>query len=154
MHEANVSKQLPLAKSTKPISANNSPMQIAQSQCFQTTVLCKTAWSQCFQTTALCKMHKTDVSNQRSYAKCTKLMFANNALLQICIKQMFAIRCLLQNCIEPMFAIKGPMQKAWSQYLRTTVLCKMHEANVSEQKPHAKPQEPNVREQISLSNLR
>ena len=95
-------------------------------------------------------------------------MFAIRGLLQNCMELMSAIRGPMQNCIKLMFAIRGPMQNARSKCSQTTVLCKMHEANVHkqqsyakpheanvcEQQSHAKPQEPNVHEQKPLSNLR
>ena len=43
------------------------------------------------------------------------------------------------------------MQKARSQCSQTTVLCKLHEANVSKQQSYAKPHEANVRNQKPLA---
>ena len=48
----------------------------------------------------------------------------------------------MQNCIEPMFANNSPMQNARSQCPQTTILCKLHEANVSEQQSYANCTKP------------
>ena len=68
-HEANVSKQQPYAKSTKPMSANNSPMQTARSQCSQTTVLCKLHEANVHKQQSYAKPHEANVRNQKPHAK-------------------------------------------------------------------------------------
>ena len=80
------------------------------------------------------------------------LMFAIRGLLQNCIEPMFANNCPMQNYTKPMSTNNRPMQIARSQCLQTTILCKLHEANVHKQQPYAKLHKANVSNQKPHAN--